>query len=126
MIYYIQAFVGLMLGMALMASINIYFFQQKKDITWMNAARAYWVAEIGFYVVGMFGAAVVLFIMSEFIDLNITKEDLRHKESITAKENIQKHFKTVMAFIGMFIQYIAFQVRKRGKTAIDNAVKSVG
>lgn len=126
MIQYIQLFLGVLIGQGLMTSILVYNYQKKLEIPYRKAVAAYLAAEVGFYVIGAFGLLALLFIMSEFIDLNITKEDLRSITAKSWKEDLQLYFKTASLLVGLFVQYIAFKVRSVGKVAIDNASAKLG
>lgn len=126
MIQYSQLFFGVIIGQGLMTSILVYYYQKELKIPYWKAVGAYLGAEIGFYVIGAFGLLALLFIMSEFIDLNITKEDLRSITAKSWKENLQLYFKTASLLVGLFVQYIAFKVRSVGKVAIDNASAKLG
>lgn len=126
MIQYIQLFLGVLIGQGLMTSILVYNYQKELEIPYWKAVGAYLGAEIGFYVIGAFGLLALLFIMSEFIDLHITKEDLRSITAKSWKENLQLYFKTASLLVGLFVQYIAFKVRSVGKVAIDNASAKLG
>lgn len=126
MIFYIQLFVGFILGQALMMSLNVYDYQRKKDIKWKNAVIIYTKAEMGYFVIAAIGLFVLLFVLSEFINLNVSKEEIRGKAEKTVQDKLQIYFKTGSVFLGMFIQYIAFKVKKAGKEAIDKAIDGVG
>lgn len=126
MIQYIQLFLGVTIGQGLMTSIMVYNYQKELKISYWKAVGAYLEAEVGFYVIGAFGLLALLFIMSEFIDLHITKEDLRSITAKSWKENLQLFFKTASLLVGLFVQYIAFKVRSVGKVAIDNASAKLG
>lgn len=126
MIHYVQLFFGFLIGQFLMMSLNVYDFQKKKDITYGNALNAYVAAEIGYFVIAGIGLISLLFILSDYIDLSVTKNDLKSLDSLDWKQKLQLYFKTGSLFLGAFIQYLTFKFRSVGKKAIDNAVNSVG
>lgn len=123
MTQYIQLFFGVILGQLLVTSVMVYDYQKEKNISWIQALKVYIVAETGYYVIAAVGLIACLFILSEFLDLSLTKKDLRTQESLSLKQKLQLYFKTGSLIIGMFIQYIVFKVKNKGKEAIDNAIK---
>jgi hypothetical protein len=120
--HYAQALLAFLLAQLLMASINVYFFQKKKEIEYMVAVKAYMKAEIGYFIIGFFGALCLIFILSDFLDLGVNRKDLLSKETLTHKEKLQAYFKTCALLVGAFLQAIAFAVRKKGKAAIEKMV----
>lgn len=125
MIHYVQLFFGFIIGQFLMMSLNVYDFQKKKDISYRNALAAYATAEIGYFVIAGIGLIALLFILSDYIDLNVTKNDLKSMDSLDWKQKLQLYFKTGSLVLGAFIQYLTFKFRSVGKKAIDNAVNSM-
>lgn len=125
MIHYVQLFFGFLIGQFLMMSLNVYDFQKKKDISYRNALAAYAAAEIGYFVIAGLGLIALLFILSDYIDLSVTKNDLKSLESLDWKQKLQLYFKTGSLFLGAFIQYLTFKFRSVGKKAIDNAINSI-
>jgi len=120
--HYLQVLLAFLIAQLLMASINVYGYQKKKEIEYMVAVKAYFKAEVGYFIIGFFSVLAVLFILSDFIDLSITREDLLSKETLTTKEKMQAFFKTTSLGLGAFIQYLAFALRNKGKAAIDKMV----
>lgn len=126
MIQYIQLFFGVLIGQGLMTAILVYNYQKDQKIGYWKAVGVYLNAEVGFYVIGAFMLIALLFIMSEFINLHVTKEDLKSISAKSWKEILQIYFKTASFLLGLFVQYIAFKVRSVGKVAIDKAVEKIG
>lgn len=122
--YYFIGLSAFILAQLLMASINVYNYQKKKEIKYLAALSAYVQAEVGYFIIGIIGIFCVCFILKDFININITEEDLRHIEKRTWKENMQLYFRSSAFFIGAFIQYLAFKYRTTGKKAIDKAIDS--
>lgn len=123
MIQYIQLFFGVIIGQLLITTVMVYGYQKEKNITWGEALTVYVKAEIGYYVIAAVGLIAALFILSEFIDLSLKKEDLRSQTALSLKQKLQLYFKTGSLLLGMFIQYVVFKVKDKGKAAIDNAIK---
>lgn len=123
---YLIVFFAFLLAQLLMVSIMVYNYQKEKNIGYGMALYTYLKAEIGYFIVGFMGILCVCFILSDWIDLNLTKQDLESIVHRTLKENLQLYFKTGSFVISSFIQYIAFKYRERGKTAIDNVIEKTG
>lgn len=123
--HYLIVLEAFILAQLLITSIMVYDYQKEKKINYWNALGTYLTAEIGYFVVGLFAIIVVLFILSDFIDLSITKEDLRSIKDRNWKQNLQLYFKTGAFVISSFIQYIAFTFRKKGKIAIDKVADKI-
>ena len=120
--HYLQVFLAFLIAQLLMASINVYNYQKKKEIEYMVAVKAYTKAEIGYFIIGFFGVLALLFILSEYVDLSVKREDLLSKETLSTKEKLQAYFKTIALCVGAFVQYLAFVLRSKGKEAIDKMV----
>jgi hypothetical protein len=117
--------ISLPLGQALMTSIVVYNYQKEKQIDYFHSVITYMKAEIGYFIVGFIGILCVCFIVSDFIDLSVTREDLKSLEQRTWKENMQLYFKSSAFVVACFIQYIAFRFRDKGKDAIDKAIDKI-
>ncbi len=116
---YFQVFIAFVLAQSLMASIQVYNYQKEKSISYNLSMKTYFQAEMGYFIIGILAITCILFILSDFVDLSITREDLLSKEKTTWKENLRLYFKTSSLLIGGFVQYIAFVYKSKGKIAID-------
>jgi predicted small secreted protein len=123
--HYFIVIAAFLLGQLLITSMTVYNYQKEKNIDYMAAMHAYMKAEIGYFIVGFIAILCVCFILSDFIDLSVTKEDLMKVADKSWKENLQMYFKTSSLIIGSFIQYIAFKYKDKGKDAIDKAAAKV-
>ena len=123
--HYLIMLLGFFLAQLLMVSIMVYNYQKEKDVPYLVALRTYLKAELGFFIIGLLGISSVLFILSDFIDLSVTKKDLLTIEGKSLKQNLQLYFKTASFVIGGFIQYIAFIYKKKGKAAIDKLADKI-
>jgi hypothetical protein len=123
--HYTEMLLGFMLAQLLIASIMVYNYQKEKDVPYLTAMKTYLKAELGFFIIGLIGISTVLFILSDFIDLSVTKKDLESIEGRSLKQNLQLYFKTASIVIGGFIQYIAFIYKKKGKAAIDKLADKI-
>lgn len=122
MIHYLWLFAGVIIGQGLWTSVNVYRYQIDKHIEWWPAMKAYWKASQGLYIIGATGLLALLFIMSEFVNLDATRDEMLKGDLEDWKKKVITYFKTCSVFLGMFIQVIIFKFEKRGKEAIDKAV----
>lgn len=119
---YVIVICAFLLAQILMTSIVVYRYQKDKDISYDKALITYLKAEVGFFIIGLIGVVSLCFILSDWIDLSLTKKDLLSIEHRTFKQNLQLYFKTSAFVLGGFIQYIAFVWRDKGKIAIDKII----
>lgn len=124
-VHYVEMFFGFILAQGLITSIMVYNYQKEKNIDYGAALTAYFKAEVGYFIIGIVGILCIIFFLSDFVDLSITRQDLITKGSLTWKENLQLYFKTASIFIGGFVQYIAFIYKKKGKDAIDKIAEKI-
>lgn len=121
---YLVVIIAFILAQLLMTSIVVYRYQKDKQIGYRTALLTYLKAEIGFFIIGIIGVTSICFILSDWVDLSLTKHDLLSIEHRTLKENMQLYFKTTSFVLGGFIQYLAFVWRDKGKVAIDKVIES--
>lgn len=120
--HYYDVLFAFLLAQLLMVSVNVYFYQKQKEITYWLALKTYMWAEIGYFIIGIVAVCGLLFILSDFIDLSISRKDLLTKETLTWKEDLIVYFKTTAFCVGAFLQYIVFKLKEKGKAAIDKKV----
>lgn len=123
--HYIDVIFAFLLAQALMTSLMVYDYQKQKNIGWWGSMKAYIAAEIGYFIIGLVGIISFCFILSDFIDLSLTKAELVSISERNWKQTLQLYFKTGAFGISLFIQYIAFKVRDKGKNAIDKAADKI-
>ncbi len=123
--HYWIVLMAFLLGQFLITSIQVYNNQKEKHISYGVALLTYLKAEIGYFIIGFIGILCVCFLLSDYIDLNVKKEELKNLEVRTWKENLQLYFRTGSFIIGCFIQYIAFKYKDKGKDAIDKAASKI-
>jgi hypothetical protein len=124
-IHYAMMFLGFVLAQLLITSIMVYHYQKEKSISYGAALTAYLKAEVGYFIIGIIGILVILFIISDYVDLSITRKDLLTKGGLTWKENLRLYFKSLSILVGGFVQYIAFVYNKKGKIAIDKIADKI-
>jgi hypothetical protein len=123
--HYLIMLGAFILAQLLITSIMVYNYQKEKDVPYLVALKTYLKAEIGYFIIGLIGILSVLFLLSDFIDLSVTKKDLQSIEGKSLKQNLQLYFKTASFVIGGFVQYIAFIYKKKGKAAIDKLADKI-
>lgn len=123
--HYLTMIFAFLLGQSLITSIMVYNYQKDLHIDWLTAMKTYMKAEVGYFIVGFITVLCICFILSDFIDLSVTKADLQKVADKTWKENLQLYFKTASFILGSFAQYIAFKYKDKGKDAIDKAVTKI-
>lgn len=116
---YLTIVVAFIIGQFIYTSITVYNLQNGKDIDYWKAYGAYLRKETGWFIVAIAGLCGVLFILSDFINLDIKKADLVNKETLSAKEKIVLYFRTSALLLGMFIQHVVFKVYKKGKEEVE-------
>lgn len=124
-IHYFMMFLGFILAQLLVTSIMVYQYQKEKSVSYGSALTAYLKAEIGYFVIGVVGILIIIFILSDYVDLSITRKDLLTKGGLTWKENLRLYFKSISILVGGFVQYIAFVYNKKGKIAIDKIADKI-
>lgn len=123
--HYFIVIAAFLLAQALMTSIMVYNYQKEKNVSYGQSLLAYMKAEVGYFIIGFVGIISVCFLLSDFIDLSLTKHDLESLKDKNWKVLLQLYFKTSSFIIGGFIQYIAFKYREKGKAAIDQAADKI-
>lgn len=126
--YYIQMMSGFIFGQLFFMAICSYFIQKKlPNIDYFAAFKVYFKAEFGGFVVAISFVFLLLFVLSDFIDLTLTRQELlEKKETLTKFELIQKYFKSFSAVLGIFGQIIPFIALKKGLKAIRDYSKQNG
>lgn len=118
---YITIVIAFLIGQFAYNTITVYNLQRGLDIGFWSAYKAYMKKETGWFVVALAGLCCVLFVLSDYLDLNIKRADLINKEVLTIKEKIVVYFRTIALGVGAFIQHIIFLVYKKGKQEIHKA-----
>jgi hypothetical protein len=114
---YLILLIAFILGQFLYTAITVYHLQKDKDISYVPAFKAYVKKEAGGYLVAILGLFVVMFILSDFIDINTQRKDL--PEVLTIKQKMIFYFRTSATIFGVFAQHIIFVAFKKGKRAIE-------
>lgn len=125
--YYINALVAFTIGQFLFISICAYWLQKSIDnIDFPKAFTVFFHKEFGGFVVALAFTLALLFVLPDFINVNITRADLLQKDKLTKFEEAQKWFRTIMTVIGVFAQWIPFVLFKKGKKALEDYANKIG
>ena len=116
---YLTIILAFLIGQSIYTSVTVYNLQNGKDIGYWHAYAAYMRKETGWFVIAIVGLCGVLFVLSDFIDLNIKKSDLINKDVLSTKEKLVLYFRTSALMLGMFIQHVVFKVYKKGKEEVE-------
>jgi hypothetical protein len=114
---YLILLIAFILGQFLYTAITVYNLQKDKNIAYLPSLKAYASKEAGGYIVAILGLLVLMFILSDFIDINTQRKDL--PEVLSIKQKIIFYFRTSATFFGVFAQHIIFVAFKKGKRAIE-------
>lgn len=114
---YVILIVAFIIGQCLYTTINVYTLQYGKNIAYWPALRTYVIKETAGYAVSMFFLFAVMFILSDYIDIN--KKDLLNPDTMAWKKKVLTYFRTGSLIFGVFTQALAFYAFKRGKKAIE-------
>lgn len=127
MIYYLLLWLAVIIGQLFFTTVAVWIWQRKNpNINYWQAVRLYVSKEVGTYVVIFFTTIVLMFILQDWMDLNISKAELMVKETLTRFEKAQMKFRTYATGYGTFAHLIALLLFKGGKNAIEQFGKSKG
>lgn len=117
--HYVIIALGWLIGQFAYAAVSIYMLQRNKNLNYWRAVKLYFPSEIGNFVIAFAGLLLILFIATDFLDVEITAKDLRNKEVLTVKEKLILYQRSASAGIGAFIQHLVFLGFKKGKKKIE-------
>lgn len=127
MIFYFLLWVAVILGQLFVSNITVWHYQRSNsNINFFQALKVYFQKEVGTYMVITTFTMLLTFILSDWMDLSLSKADLLSKVELNRYEEIQKKFRTYATVYGMFAQLIAGMVYQGGKNAIQQFGKSKG
>jgi hypothetical protein len=117
--HYVIIIFGWIIGQFAYAACSIYVLQKNKDVNYWKAAALYFSGEIGSFVLAFSGLLVLLFIIPDFFDVEITRKDLLNKEVLSWKEKFIVFQRSASIGVGAFIQHIIYAIFKKGKKKIE-------
>lgn len=121
--HYLTITIGWVIGQICYAAVSVYILQKNKNIKYWGAWAAYGKSELGNFVIAFSALLLILFIANDFLDINITKQDLLNKQQLNLKEKIILYQRTAATGIGAFSQHLLYIAFKRGKKEIDKVAK---
>ena len=125
--YYALLFLAVIIGQTFVACVVVWVEQRKnRKLGYFKALKLYLEREVGSFMTILSFTAMVMFVMSDWMNLKLTKEDLLLKETLNKFEAAQVKFRTVAVCYGVFAQWIAWLFYKGGVHAIRNYGKTRG
>lgn len=125
--YYLLLIIAVIIGQTFVAAVASWVFQRKNDnIGYWKAFKIYLHKEVGTFVVILSFTLLVMFVLSDWMDLTTSRAELIKKGALSKFENAQKNFRTYAAVYGVFAQWLAMLFFKGGQKAIENYGKQKG
>jgi hypothetical protein len=125
--YYFLLLFAVIIGQTFLAAVSAWVFQKGNDnIDYPKALQLYFKKEMGTFFVILTFTLMLMFVLSDWMDLATSRTDLIAKGALTKFEQAQKNFRTVAVVYGVFAQWIAFLFYKGGKNAIEKYGKERG
>jgi len=124
---YVLLVLAVIIGQTAKAAFSIWKHQSNNEnIGYWTAAGLYLKKNIGAFIAVLSFTFVLLFVLSDWMDMTLTKQELASKAVRTKFEEAQLKFKTVAIVYGLFAQGIASLFFKAGEKAIKDYGKAKG
>jgi hypothetical protein len=121
--YYLLLWLAVLLGQFFVSTITVWIDQRNNPkIDYMQALKVYYRKEVGTYLVIFSFTLLLTFILSDWMDLSATRQELMTIAERNKFEEAQIRFRTYATCYGVFAQLIALFFFKGGR----NAVKQFG
>lgn len=117
--HYVIIALGWLIGQFAYAAVSVYVLQRNKELNYWKAVQLYFPSEVGNFVIAFAGLLLIMFIATDFLDVEITAKDLRNKEALTVKEKLILYQRSASVGIGAFIQHLLYIAFKKGKKKIE-------
>jgi hypothetical protein len=125
--YYLYLLISVLLGQLLVAAIAVYYYQSKNPhINYWKAVQVYLAKSIPVYAVIMAITFIVMFLLSDYMDLNLSRADLIAKDKLTKFELAQKNFRLLAICFGIAAELVALIVYKGVRLAVLDYGKKLG
>lgn len=125
--YYIILIVAVIIGQSFTAAYLSWKYQNANElIDYPKAFKLYIHKNIGTFTVIVSFTLILLFVLSDWMDMTLTKTELLSITKRTKFQEAQLKFRTVAIVYGVFAQGIASMVYKGGELAIKNYGKKQG
>lgn len=119
--YYLILTFAVILGQLFAAAIYIYLWQAKNDmIGYSKASELYVKKNIPAYVIILLFTILIMFVMSDYMDMNLSRAELIAKGRLTRFENIQANFRLYSIAYGVFAEVLIAMLYKKAKNEITN------
>lgn len=125
--YYLLLWVAVIIGQLFFAVAAVWVWQKKNpNINYFQALKVYFEKEVGTYTLVLAATIIISFILSDWMDLSISKQELMSKNELTRFEYWQAKFRTAATIFGTFAHLLAAIFFKSGKEAIVKFGRSKG
>lgn len=125
--YYLLLIAAVVIGQLFFSVVSVWYYQRSNpQIDFFKALQVYFKKEIGTYIMIFCFTLLLMFVLSDWMDLHATRHDLLLKEDLNKFEQAQIKFRTYATCYGVFAQFVALYFYKGGKDAIDKFGKSKG
>lgn len=125
--YYLILIAATIIGQTFTAAFLSWKYQLTNDlIEYPKAFKIYLHKNVGTFSVIVSFTLMLLFALSDWMDMSMTKQQLLSIEKRTRFQEAQLKFRTVALFYGVFAQGIASLFYKGGELAIKNYGKQKG
>lgn len=125
--YYLILIVAVFFGQMFVSSIAIYYYQLQNDnLDYFTAAKIYMKKQMAVFFIIFWLTILILFILSDWMNLTLTRVELLSRAKLTRLETIQSIFRSIAAIYGIGAQWVALLIFKGTRNAIINYGKSKG
>lgn len=112
---YVIITVGWIIGQLTFTIVSAYLLQRNLNgIDFFKAVKVFFKKELGGYFVSLAGLFILMFIFSDYIDPNISREDLLKKDVLSYKEKLIVYSRTASIIFGIFCQFLILLGFKKG------------
>lgn len=125
--YYLLLLAAVIIGQSFFASIVTWYYQRNNPaISYKQAFVLYLKKEAGTFIVIICFTLILMFILSDYMDLTMSRAELIAKGKLNRFESIQKSFRTFAVIYGVFAQFFAVLFYKGGIKAISDFGRDKG
>lgn len=116
---YLIIFLGWLIGQATFTVISSYLLQRNKPgIDYPTAIKVFLTSELGNYAIAFVGLIIAMFIMKDYIDPHVTREQLQEIQHKTFVQNALFYSRTFSVAYGVFCPMLLLMWFKKGINAI--------
>lgn len=123
--YYWIVLFGTLLGQLFVASVAVYVWQMKNPkVDYLTACGIYINKQIGSFVIILTFVFLILFCLSEWLNLNQTRSEILTRQQLNLVDRVQAFFKTSSVIFGIGVHWLALRFFKNTKWLIQNYGKT--